>query len=459
MSKIDPQKAEELVNLFRKDRMKFIRLYPFYGMLLMDLDAIVTENESLPIAAVSYKYLFINGLESDQSAKRKLTPYSSLSEVARRTVLAHEILHVALDHLHTPPDFDANLVNIAQDAVIHRILLSHEDLHIVNVKELPPGVVMPVKHSYSSEYTGFTIGTGKDLESFTISDFAKKDWIPIYWDMQKHLEEEAKKNGKGLSKEQIASAIKRRAEELAGKNPLAGDVEKDQEDGSNTPEKEQLRIKWRYKVLGALEQQKKQGTMPAGLEGLRLDLVDPKVHWTTYLRRLLKTETTRDDFKFKANSRKSHLTFGGRARPPIFPTIESEALGDVFLVLDTSGSMSHEELSQGLSEFRAIRQCTPFKLYFFSCDAAAYDVTIFDRHEEPDWDQMKIVGGGGTDFRPAFQLIEDFRKDQGARPALLVFFTDTMGTFPENEPDYPVIWVTNFSKGKVPWGQFVSTVN
>ena len=143
----------------------------------------------------------------------------------------------------------------------------------------------------------------------------------------------------------------------------------------------------------------------------------------------------------------------------MFPKVESEAIGEVFLALDTSGSMSEKDIRDGLSEFASLRQTTPFKLHFVSCDAAAYEVTTYDRHEEPDWLAMPIHGGGGTDFRPVFTLIEDYRKEKGVRPALLVYFTDTMGSFPEEEPNYPVIWVCNYQNGHVPWGQLVSTVD
>jgi predicted metal-dependent peptidase len=46
------------------------------------------------------------------------------------------------------------------------------------------------------------------------------------------------------------------------------------------------------------------------------------------------------------------------------------------------------------------------------------------------------VGGGGTDFRPAF----DWVADRDLRPACLVYLTDlACNRFPD-PPDYPVLW-------------------
>ena len=59
-----------------------------------------------------------------------------------------------------------------------------------------------------------------------------------------------------------------------------------------------------------------------------------------------------------------------------------------------------------------------------------------------------VSGGGGTDFRPVFEWLEA----QGIPPALLVYFTDAEGPFPEFEPNFPVIWLVKGNE-PVPWGQ------
>jgi predicted metal-dependent peptidase len=67
------------------------------------------------------------------------------------------------------------------------------------------------------------------------------------------------------------------------------------------------------------------------------------------------------------------------------------------------------------------------------------------------WEGMtlpaEISGGGGTDFRPVFDWLEQER----ISPDLLVYFTDAEGRFPQCEPPYPVIWLVK-GKAPVPFG-------
>jgi predicted metal-dependent peptidase len=466
------EEIEKVRDAFVTDRMKFVALMPFYGILLLDLDAVATGIE-IPIAAVNYKNLYLHALSDARRPKGKDKEtgedcptgyaYNDLSIAARRTVLAHEIGHLIFEHLSIPREFDKNISNVAMDAVINRILAQDSTF---NLNELPDGCVLPIRDHYG-KFTGFSIGPGKSKKTYIIPDYDKKDWVPIYWDIYNQMEKEAcqalglSAGSKGASAEQrkkIAEAIKKAAEQMGKNNPMNGDAGKgnDEEQGA---EFDQAKAKFRQKVVAAVEQCKSQGNLPGEFVRLVQELEDGKVHWTTYLRRLLKTEISRDDFCHKANSRRAHINFGGSRRPPIFPKVETEALGDVFLALDTSGSMSEKDIREGLSEFASLRQAVPFRLHFLSCDAQAYQVTTYDRFEEPDWLDMPIHGGGGTDFRPVFKLIEEYREEKGVRPALLVYFTDTMGSFPEEEPNYSVIWVCNYRTGKVPWGHFVSTVD
>ena len=140
------------------------------------------------------------------------------------------------------------------------------------------------------------------------------------------------------------------------------------------------------------------------------------------------------------------------------PTIFSESLGDIFMSLDTSGSMSDTDLAEGISEFRGIRQTQPFPLHYLCCDAQVYTVHSYDKHEEPDWASMKIEGGGGTSFVPVFTMIEEWKEEKGTKPTLLVFFTDGYGDFPSEEPDYPVIWVCSrggLDSERFPFGEVI----
>ncbi len=220
-------------------------------------------------------------------------------------------------------------------------------------------------------------------------------------------------------------------------------------------ETEQAKAKWRQKVVSAVETAKAQGHCPAEVARYVDELESGKIHWTQHLRRLIKTEITRDDFSHKPNSRRAHIQFGGRKRPPTWPKVESESLGHVYLALDTSGSMSPKDIQEGLSEFASLRQTAPFILHFVSCDATAYESVVYDQYTEPDWSELPIFGGGGTDFKPVFDMVEKDMK-KGIKPCLLVYFTDGYGSFPAEAPPYPVIWVVNCNNDRFPFGKILN---
>jgi predicted metal-dependent peptidase len=62
-------------------------------------------------------------------------------------------------------------------------------------------------------------------------------------------------------------------------------------------------------------------------------------------------------------------------------------------------------------------------------------------------------GGGGTDYRPAFEWIEKM----GIQPAAVIYMGDMAAVFPEREPDYEVIWLkTTHQDPAVKWGHRVN---
>jgi len=62
-------------------------------------------------------------------------------------------------------------------------------------------------------------------------------------------------------------------------------------------------------------------------------------------------------------------------------------------------------------------------------------------------------GRGGTDFRPVFEEVDTWDEP----PAALVYLTDLDGTFPTEEPGYPVLWVSygTGNRRTPPWGEQV----
>ena len=64
----------------------------------------------------------------------------------------------------------------------------------------------------------------------------------------------------------------------------------------------------------------------------------------------------------------------------------------------------------------------------------------------------KPCGGGGTDFRPAFDAVQTWEEP----PVCIIYLTDLAGTFPEQDPGIPTLWVTGRSDAReVPFGELL----
>jgi len=58
-----------------------------------------------------------------------------------------------------------------------------------------------------------------------------------------------------------------------------------------------------------------------------------------------------------------------------------------------------------------------------------------------DLGPAKVVGRGGTDFRPVFESVAEEAVVKGYLPDCLIYFTDGFGSFPKEAPSYPVLWI------------------
>jgi predicted metal-dependent peptidase len=222
-------------------------------------------------------------------------------------------------------------------------------------------------------------------------------------------------------------------------------VANDQSGGAGQPqplsaaEQESLSAQWQQRLAGAAQQAQQAGKL-GGLLGRRVgELMQPRLPWRLLLARYM-TQYARDDYSYMRPSR--------REGEMIFPSLRS-AQADICVVLDTSGSISEQEVDEFMSEIDAIKGQLRARILLHACDTAlAGDGPwLF----EP-WDEFRlpttIQGGGGTDFRPVFEWISS----QGREPDLLLYFTDAQGEFPSAEPAYPVLWLVK-GKAPVPWGQ------
>lgn len=203
---------------------------------------------------------------------------------------------------------------------------------------------------------------------------------------------------------------------------------------------------WKTAVGQAAQAAKMMGKLPGNMERFAEDLLDSKVDWREKLRHFM-TEPAKDDYSWRRPNRR-HIAQG-----LYLPDLDGEKLGDVVFAIDTSGSISNDELQQFCSEVNAVLEdCSPAKVHVVYVDSKVAGSEEFTPDEYPV--HMEAKGGGGTDFVPAFNWVTQ----ENIEPACLVYLTDMYcNSFP-NPPDYPVLWVSTSNRTDAPFGEVVEMI-
>lgn len=223
----------------------------------------------------------------------------------------------------------------------------------------------------------------------------------------------------GMSSDEVYNLLPE-PDDQDGNDPLD-----DCQDG-NTESTEIDATDWKIATIQAAASAKAMGKLPGSLARFVDELTAPKVDWREMLRRFV-TETSKDDYSWSRPNRRF------MAQGFYLPTLYSESMGEIVVAIDTSGSIDQTTLTAFGSEIKAIVQSVrPSKTAVIYCDAAVNHVDEFGPNDELHFD---MHGGGGTDFRPPFKLVEE----KGIRPVCFVYLTDGYGPFPD-APEYPVLW-------------------
>jgi len=199
---------------------------------------------------------------------------------------------------------------------------------------------------------------------------------------------------------------------------------------------------WQNTLLQSVAAQKQRGDVPGMLARIVQDLIEPAIEWQDLVRALLR-EQVNDDWNFmRPNKFFDESDF-------ILPSLDSERIGALIVGIDTSGSIDQDILRQfkGIMQ-QALEELRPRKLIEICCDTR---VTSEREYRVGETLAMDAPGGGGTRLEKIFERIEE----RDLAPKALVILTDLETTFPKQEPEYPVIWVT-WGKTEAPFGTVIS---
>ena len=206
---------------------------------------------------------------------------------------------------------------------------------------------------------------------------------------------------------------------------------------------------WDEAMHQALNLAKAQGKAPGAVEETVRDAHRSTLDWRSLLRRYM-TDAAARDYSWSVPNRR-FIDSG-----LYLPSIRSEGMGILAVIIDTSGSIDSDALAAFWSEVREVAaEVQPESTVVLQVDAAVQDEEHYAPAELPE--RIVVKGRRGTDFRPGFERLAE----RGIRPAVCLYFTDMdCDRYPETAPAYDVIWC-DWGEGvglwcqPPPWGEHI----
>lgn len=186
-----------------------------------------------------------------------------------------------------------------------------------------------------------------------------------------------------------------------------------------------------------------EGKLPACISRVIRDLEKGRISWNEILRRFADESIIRDYEWSRPNRR-----FIGS--DVIMPGMSTIAPNHIVAVVDTSGSMDDPSLRRLIGEIQSILdELAAEKVTIVYCDQSVNKV---DTYMAGDIIKPDPVGGGGTDFAPAFRWIEQNATDVTG----ILYMTDLQCSSFGIAPHAPVLWcVTGGRATQVPFGEVI----
>lgn len=164
-----------------------------------------------------------------------------------------------------------------------------------------------------------------------------------------------------------------------------------------------------------------RGTLPAGLARFAEEALAPaRIPWRTVLARRVRAAAAWSagavDHRYDGPGRRQ-AGIGYGVGLPVLPRLRAP-VPRVAVVVDTSGSMSTDDLAAALTETRGVLAAVGAAVDFVACDAAVHGGVRAVRSVKEA--AASLRGGGGTDMRPALDALAARRP----RPNVIIVATD-----------------------------------
>ena len=196
---------------------------------------------------------------------------------------------------------------------------------------------------------------------------------------------------------------------------------------------------WDEAMHQALNIARAEGKVPGQVEETIQGAHASTLDWRALLRRYM-TDAASHDYSWSVPNRR--FIDGGL----YLPSIRSEGIETIAVIVDTSGSLPIDTLAEFWAELReAAAELRPETVIVLQVDAAVQDAAEYAPDGLPD--EIAVKGRGGTDFRPGFAWLDE----QGIQPGVCLYFTDMeCSDYPETEPAFPILFC-DYGEDDSPW--------
>ena len=351
---------------------------PFYGLFLVGIHK--EWNESLPTAGVSKNKI---GVKLSINS----TFWENLSKEHRMGLLKHELLHVSFGHM-TMRDMYSNhrLFNIAADIEINQY---------IKTEQLPDGALLP--STFPELNLPLKAGT---IEYYKLLQQAQQDGSsPTLDNLIKQIEE--------------------------GDSPYDHQTWSDFDDLDEAEKKLiEKQVQHQLKETAQEVAKKSRGSIPGELAEMLDRLLNPepeKFNWRAYLRRFVGNSNVTYTKKLRRKFNKRYAEN---------PGLKIKTRNHVLVGIDTSGSVSSEELTEFMNEIYHISK-TGNEVTIVQCDTQIASIEKYNSKKD-----FQVKGRGGTSFQP---VIDHFNEN-AKKYTNLIYLTDGEAPAPNNPPK-KLLWV------------------
>ncbi len=375
-------------------------------------------------------------------------------------VLQHELMHIVLGHCFRGRDYDPQLYNIAADIVVNSIIMhtswGDQPMYIQG----QPLMHLAPDHKAGRLYTAEDVydmllqqanptgGNGKQ-SSQNGGQGSQNAQGSTDTDSDRNNGEEGTKNGNNKGKDKAGQGGGNGGQYADDGADYQNSWHDDHSVWGRNADNAGLASQWKARMADALRiaSASKQWNDNDGMWQRLVDkLTHPTVNWRLLLNNFVQQDMT--DYSFAPPDRR----YDGDLFLPDF-NVPTDSVQDLWLVIDTSGSIGDKALAAAYSEIvGAIEQFEGRLRGFLSFfDTKVTTPVAFE--EVKDVLAIRPKGGGGTDFHAVFQYYRQHMAEQ-CECSGIVIFTDGYAPFPPQSAaqDVPVFWLLNNEIVTPPWG-------